>query len=145
LRQLVGKRSDRRIQEQRVDRAFELCHLEDVSQQLAGSLPAGQRRVVEIARCLAGPFQILLLDEPCSGLDRIETEELGRLLTRLVQVEGLGILLVEHDMSLVMSVCHRIYVLDGGELIFTGTPDTVQQSDAVRAAYLGGEAVGTTV
>jgi ABC-type branched-subunit amino acid transport system ATPase component len=82
---------------------------------------------------------MLLLDEPSSGLDHGETEEFGRILRSLVD-QGIGILLVEHDMALVMSVCDYLYVLDFGTQIFEGTPAETQASEVVRSAYLGSEA-----
>ena len=81
---------------------------------------------------------MLLLDEPSSGLDRTATERLGEILQSIVSEYGVGILLVEHDMSLVMSVSDYIYVMDFGTLIYEGEPVAVQNSDVVRAAYLGG-------
>jgi ABC-type branched-subunit amino acid transport system ATPase component len=93
--------------------------------------------MVELARCLAGPFGILLLDEPAAGLDRSETEAFGRVLRNLVAESGIGILIVEHDMSLVLSICDDILVLDFGVPIFRGTPDEVATSPEVQLAYLG--------
>jgi branched-chain amino acid transport system ATP-binding protein len=87
---------------------------------LASSLSTGQRRLVELARCLAGPYRILLLDEPSSGLDQHESAQFGGILERVVRERRVGILLVEHDMSLVMRVCSHIYVLDFGVPIFEG-------------------------
>lgn len=84
---------------------------------------------------------MLLLDEPSSGLDRDETLRFGALLRRIVDERGCGILLVEHDMSLVLRDCSYIYVLDFGRLIFEGDPASVATSPVVRAAYLGSEAV----
>ena len=107
----------------------------------AGALSTGQRRLVELARCLAGPFDILLLDEPSSGLDREETAVFDEVLRHVVEARGCGILLVEHDMSLVMNVCDYIYVLDFGKLIFEGEPQAVASSETVKAAYLGDDAV----
>jgi ABC-type branched-subunit amino acid transport system ATPase component len=92
-----------------------------------------------LARCLAGDHRFLLLDEPSSGLDRTETRRFGTILNEVVRQRGVGILLVEHDMTLVTSVCHRIYVMDFGELIFEGTPRDVVSSSVVKAAYLGSE------
>jgi ABC-type branched-subunit amino acid transport system ATPase component len=109
------------------------------------SLSTGQRRLVELARCLAGPFRLLLLDEPSSGLDRAETQRFGEILRRVVAERGIGILLVEHDMSLVLDVCEFLYVLDFGELIFQGTPDEITSSEIVKAAYLGDAAVEQAV
>jgi len=92
---------------------------------------------VELARALAGPFDLLLLDEPSSGLDVHETEEFGRVLKTVVRERGCGVLLVEHDMTLVREICDYVYVLDFGSLIFEGSPGEMQESDQVRAAYLG--------
>jgi ABC-type branched-subunit amino acid transport system ATPase component/branched-subunit amino acid ABC-type transport system permease component len=119
---------------------LELCGLGGLEDAQAGALSTGQRRLVELARCLAGPFSVLLLDEPSSGLDHRETEVFGQILKRVVAERGVGILLVEHDMALVMDVCDEIYVMDFGTRIFAGTPAQVRRSDVVRAAYLGTDA-----
>jgi ABC-type branched-subunit amino acid transport system ATPase component len=94
-----------------------------------------------LARCLAGEFELLLLDEPSSGLDHSETVAFGDVLQRVVAERGTGILLVEHDMSLVMRVCAYIYVLDFGQLIFEGDSAAVASSSVVQAAYLGSDSV----
>jgi ABC-type branched-subunit amino acid transport system ATPase component len=86
---------------------------------------------------LAGTYDILLLDEPSSGLDAAETQNFGQALRRAVDERGIGILLVEHDMTLVQAVCSHVYMLEYGSLIFEGTPAEMHQSDVVRAAYLG--------
>jgi ABC-type branched-subunit amino acid transport system ATPase component/branched-subunit amino acid ABC-type transport system permease component len=119
--------------------AMELCGITDLADRQAGALSTGQRRLVELARCLAGPFDVLLLDEPSSGLDHEETARFGEILERVVAERGVGVLLVEHDMGLVMRVCTAIYVLDFGRLIFHGSPAEVAASPVVRAAYLGSE------
>jgi ABC-type branched-subunit amino acid transport system ATPase component len=95
--------------------------------------------LVELARVLAGPFDLLLLDEPSAGLDAGETVSFGNVLTGVVAERGAGILLVEHDMALVRQVCAHIYVLDFGRLVFEGSPNEMLNSDIVRAAYLGSE------
>jgi ABC-type branched-subunit amino acid transport system ATPase component/branched-subunit amino acid ABC-type transport system permease component len=125
--------------------ALELCGVADLADHQAGSLSTGHRRLVELARCLAGTFDVLLLDEPSSGLDHDETARFGALLERVVEERGIGILLVEHDMSLVMRVCSYIYVLDFGRMIFEGPPEEVAASTLVRAAYLGDEEVMAAV
>ena len=94
------------------------------AQQQAGQLSTGQRRLVELAR-LAGEFDVLLLDEPSSGLDHAETERFGDVLTRVVAERGVGILLVEHDMALVMEVCELHLRARLRRLIFEGTPGEV--------------------
>jgi branched-chain amino acid transport system ATP-binding protein len=108
----------------------------EVADFMVGTLPTGTARLVELARALATGPKALLLDEPSSGLNEEETEDMARLLRTLVK-EGLGVLLVEHDMSFVMGTCEYIYVLDFGKIIAQGTPLEVQADAAVQAAYLG--------
>jgi ABC-type branched-subunit amino acid transport system ATPase component len=139
--QVFAPRHDILVRDLATAEALALCGIEAISEQQAGALSTGQRRLVELARCLAGPFDLLLLDEPSSGLDHTETERFGSVLTKVVQERGCGILLVEHDMSLVMEVCEYIYVLDFGRLIFEGTSAEVGSSAEVQAAYLGSETV----
>ena len=141
LSQVVGRPGDRAALAAATREALDLCDVGHLADAVAGELSTGQRRMVELARALAGSFDVLLLDEPSSGLDRVETELFGRVLHRIVRERGTAILLVEHDMSLVMDVCEYLYVLDFGELIFEGSPAEVAASDAVRAAYLGSEAI----
>jgi ABC-type branched-subunit amino acid transport system ATPase component len=121
---------------------MELCGIAELSRRIAGDLSTGQRRLVELARAVASPFRFLLLDEPSSGLDVHETERFGEILVAFVAETGMGILLVEHDMSLVSSVCSTIYVLDFGRLIFYGSTAETLASDVVQAAYLGSEGTG---
>ena len=111
-----------------------------VADERADSLPTGLARMVELGRALAAGPRVLLLDEPSSGLDEGESDELGTLLRELA-ADGLGILLVEHDVDLVMAVCDLIHVLDFGHILAVGTPDEVRRSEAVQAAYLGTAAV----
>ena len=114
--------------------------LTDVSEFMVGTLPTGTARLVELARALASNPRVLLLDEPSSGLNEEETEEMASLLRKFVD-EGLAVLLVEHDMSFVMGTCEYIHVLDFGTIIATGTPAEVQANPHVQAAYLGTETV----
>jgi len=139
LRQFVSGRKAAAAIRQRTDEALELCAITDLADRPVEVLSTGQRRLVELARVLAGGFRMLLLDEVSSGLDHLESEHLGTILRKLVDTEGVGILLVEHDMVLVMAVCDYLYVLDFGKPIFEGTPDEVQVSPIVRAAYLGSD------
>jgi ABC-type branched-subunit amino acid transport system ATPase component/branched-subunit amino acid ABC-type transport system permease component len=137
--QLVASRSQRQATKAATGAAIELCGIGDLANRQAGELSTGQRRLVELARCLAGNFDLLLLDEPSSGLDREETAHFCRILTDVVAERGVGILLVEHDMSLVMKACDYIYVLDFGVLLHEGDPANVRSSQVVRSAYLGSE------
>ena len=108
----------------------------EVAEDRVDRLPTGTARLVELGRALATQPRVLLLDEPSAGLNESETATLGELL-REVAGSGLGVLLVEHDMSFVMGTCERIHVLDFGRIISVGTPTEVQGDDTVRAAYLG--------
>ncbi|HWF16400.1 MAG TPA: ABC transporter ATP-binding protein [Acidimicrobiales bacterium] len=110
-----------------------LGHLVD---RHADTLPTGQARLLELARALATRPRLLLLDEPSSGLDDTESEELGNLLCQLAEA-GMAVLLVEHDMGLVMRICGQINVLDFGAVLTVGGPDEVRADERVRAAYLG--------
>jgi branched-chain amino acid transport system ATP-binding protein len=118
------------------DEVLALVGLTHLAARGADTLPTGQARLLELARSLATRPRLLLLDEPSSGLSDTESEELGDLLCQLAEA-GMGVLLVEHDMELVMRVCSDINVLDFGAILMAGTPAEVRADDRVRAAYLG--------
>ncbi len=100
------------------------------------SLPTGLGRLVELGRAMSCRPRVLLLDEPASGQDDTETARFGELLVELAE-DGTAVLLVEHDMSLVMDVCHTVHVLDLGQMLSVGTPAEVQSDPLVADAYLG--------
>ncbi len=122
---------------------IDLVGLGPLAHRVAGTLSTGQGRLVELARTLARRPRLLLLDEPSSGLDGSETAAFATLLDRVVDEHAVGILLVEHDMSLVLRSCSTIHVLDFGRPLFVGAPDEIRASDVVRVAYLGSQAVAT--
>jgi ABC-type branched-subunit amino acid transport system ATPase component/branched-subunit amino acid ABC-type transport system permease component len=113
--------------------------LEPYLDMLPADLPYGRRRLVAVARAVATGPSILLLDEPAAGLDETETSELAALVRRLARAWGIGVLVIEHDMTFVMSTCDRIVVLDFGQEIGRGTPAEVATDQRVIAAYLGEE------
>ena len=121
-----------------VDETLERVGLNAVADERVDQLPTGTARLIELARALAAKPGVLLLDEPSAGLNEGETKTLGALLRELAE-SGLGVLLVEHDMSFVMGTCEHIYVLDFGRLIADGSPDAIQHDPGVRSAYLGSD------
>ena len=124
------------------DRIISLVGLSDVADREVGEIPTGKARVVELARALMIQPTLVLLDEPASGQTEEETGQFGQLLRDLAG-EGLGICLVEHDMSLVMQVCETIHVLDFGRMIASGSAESVRNNPTVVDAYLGApESVG---
>jgi branched-chain amino acid transport system ATP-binding protein len=120
------------------EEVLERVGITHVAGERVDAMPTGMARLVELARALAARPRLLLLDEPGSGLDESETEAFGGLLLDLAR-EGLGMLLVEHDVDLVMRVCDLIFVLDFGRIIAVGTPTEIQHNPDVQAAYLGAE------
>ncbi|MGW0246189.1 ABC transporter ATP-binding protein [Nocardia goodfellowii] len=126
----------RRDARQTADEILERLGIGSVADDLADALPTGLARLVEVGRALAVRPRLLLLDEPAAGLDGEETERFSGLLGDLA-ADGTAILLVEHDMGLVMSVCDHLFVLDLGKIISAGPPELIRQDPTVLAAYLG--------
>ena len=118
---------------------LKIFHLEDKAYETAKNLPYGAQRRLEIARALAAKPKLLLLDEPAAGMNPQETQELMEMIRWIRDQFDLTILLIEHDMSLVMGICERIYVLEYGHIIAHGTPEEIQHNPEVIRAYLGGE------
>ena len=130
--------SEKKIKE----KAYELLSIFDLSEKKdskAKNLSYGEQRRLEIVRALATEPKILFLDEPAAGMNPQETAELTELIKRIQKEFDLTILLIEHDMSLVMDVCERIYVLEYGQLIAEGKPEEIKTNERVIKAYLGGE------
>ncbi|MHC1727785.1 MAG: ABC transporter ATP-binding protein [Syntrophobacteraceae bacterium] len=135
-------REEREARERALD-LLDFMGLADAVDSRSSDLPFGWQRFLEIARALATGPQILLLDEPASGLNAVETATLAELLKR-IRHSGITLLLVEHDMNLVMDISDRIVVLNHGMTLAEGTPCEVQANDAVLSAYLGRERTGGT-
>jgi ABC-type branched-subunit amino acid transport system ATPase component len=119
-----------------VGRALETVGLDGVRDALARDLTLGQQKLVGVARALAGRCELLLLDEPAAGLDSNESLAFGTRV-REIAASGPGVLLIDHDMSLVLNVCDVVYVMEFGKVIFTGTPAEARVDTAVATAYLG--------
>jgi len=126
-----------------VDALLDALNLTEIADRPVAGLPLGMTRLVEIARALATNPKVLLFDEPSSGLDAQETEQVARVLERAVERSGVSLLLVEHDVAMVLGLCSYIHVLDFGVKIGEGTPDEIRANPAVRAAYLGDEKVAS--
>ncbi|SCM82287.1 leucine/isoleucine/valine transporter subunit; ATP-binding component of ABC superfamily [uncultured Sporomusa sp.] len=125
--------------EEKAIKFLEIFQLADKKDEIAKNLPYGEQRRLEIARALAAQPKLLLLDEPAAGMNPQETQQLMEMIRWIKTKFDLTILLIEHDMSLVMGVCERIYVLDYGSIIASGTPEEIKNNPRVIEAYLGEE------
>ena len=132
------QREEKKLKEESLE-FLRIMKLDDKKDELAKNLPYGEQRHLEIARALATKPALLLLDEPAAGMNPAETAALTELIQWIRKQFQLTILLIEHDMSLVMKICERIYVLDYGMLIANGTPDEIRSDPHVIKAYLGEE------
>jgi branched-chain amino acid transport system ATP-binding protein len=132
-------RAEEAEQRREIAELLEIVGLSDVKNELATSLPYGKQRRLEIARALATKPKLLMLDEPAAGMNPQETDELTAFIARIRKDFDMTILLIEHHMDLVMDISDRIYVIDFGKLIASGTPEEIQNDQRVIDAYLGVE------
>ncbi|MDR3052121.1 MAG: ABC transporter ATP-binding protein [Oscillospiraceae bacterium] len=130
-------RAEERLMHERAEDLLRYMGLWDVRHEVSASLPYGMQRKLEIARALATQPTMLLLDEPAAGMNPAESDELTGLIRGIRDHFELTVLLIEHHMDVVMDISDRIYVLDYGNLIATGTPEEIQSNDDVIRAYLG--------
>jgi ABC-type branched-subunit amino acid transport system ATPase component len=137
-----GRRRQERGRRRRVEEVLESCGLLDIRGELAGSLPIGIARMVELGRAIVDEPTVLLLDEPASGLDELEATRLGEQIEQVRAQTGCAVLLVEHNAGFVMSRCDRVVVLDQGRVLAEGLPAEIQANELVRDAYLGDVATG---
>jgi branched-chain amino acid transport system ATP-binding protein len=124
------------VSTERVELALGLFGLEGRADAMPADLSQAQRKLVGVARALAADPRLLCLDEPAAGLDTMESEELGRHLREIVD-QGTAMLLIDHDMGLVLSICDHVVVLEFGKVVAAGTPEAVRRDPTVIRAYLG--------
>jgi branched-chain amino acid transport system ATP-binding protein len=136
----VGLGLGRRQARQHALELLQWVGIADKAEVIAGTLPYTDERRVGMARALMLSPAFVLLDEPAAGMSDVECDDLMHLVTAIPKVFTCGVLLIEHNMRVVMGVCDRIHVLDGGRTIAEGTPQEIQRDQTVIAAYLGGEA-----
>ncbi|MDG4859793.1 ABC transporter ATP-binding protein [Streptomyces sp. T-3] len=131
------RRTHERARRERAATVLRECGLDTLAGDYAGALPVGQARMVELARAVADPPRVLLLDEPASGMTAEERQQLSAVIRHLADEEGCAVLLVEHNVAFVMELCARVVVLDLGEVLAQGTAAEVRADPKVREAYLG--------
>lgn len=136
LRTPAFYKEEQRVQKE-AEELLKVVGLFEKKDELASNLPYGEQRKLEIARALATKPKILFLDEPAAGMNPQETADLTKLIHKIKEEFDVTIVLIEHDMSLVMSICERIYVLDYGKCIAQGLPDEIRKNERVIKAYLG--------
>ena len=129
-------REEKRVREECL-KLLDIFSLAGKQDEKASNLPYGEQRRLEIVRALATKPELLLLDEPAAGMNPAETAQLTATIAQLREQFGFTILLIEHDMSVVMTICERIYVMDYGKIIAEGTPDEIKSNPRVIEAYLG--------
>lgn len=129
-------RQEEQALRQRADDLLKRFNLWDVRRAQAGNLPYGDQRRLEMARAIATQPHLILLDEPTAGMNPTETRALGEQIIRLRE-DGITVLVIEHDMSLIRQVCDLVYVLNFGQMIAHGTPDDIRENETVIEAYLG--------
>ena len=134
----LNYKEEKRMRDETIE-LLEIQHMTHLKDDIAGSLPYGIQRRLEIARALATDPELLLLDEPAAGMNPQETASLTQLIHQIRNDFRITIVLIEHDMSLVMKICERIYVLDYGKCIANGTPQEIKNNEFVIKAYLGEE------
>ncbi len=129
----------------RVDELLGELNLTSIQHSAVVGLPLGTSRLVEIGRALATDPKVMLMDEPSSGLDVSESDDLASTMRKVVAERGVSLLFVEHDVPMVLGLCDHVYVIDFGQKIAEGNPDEIRANAAVRAAYIGEESEEITI